>query len=351
MKILHLPTPVGGNAIGLSNAERKIGLDSKTFYVFSNKFNYPSDFSIANDRKFIKLFKILFFIIFKINQFDVLHFNFGSTLINYPKLGIHNIDLFLYKNRRIFVTYNGDDARLQYNHPIGWELLALEDKISIHKNELTTKTLQRRVNGFSKIAEHHFALNPDLIKYLPSNTTFLPYTISNWEEITYCPPNLNNPKTIIVHAPTNRLIKGSNVIIPILEKLKESYPDKFDYILVEGMTSEQAREEYLKADLIIDQLIVGWYGAFAAEAMKMGKPVMVYIHMEDLVHIPSEMADDLLDSIINVNFYNLHDKLIEIIQDKTMLKYYSDNGLEYVNKWHHPRYVAQIVKGYYNVKS
>jgi len=351
MKILHLPTPVGGNAIVLSKAERRIGLDSKTFYATKNKFNYSSDFSIAGDLKFIKIIKIMYFIIFKIHLYEILHFNFGSTLMNYPKLGLHNIDLFLYKNKRVFVTYNGSDARQHYNQPIGWDKVSTEDKSTLQKNDIEIRTIQKRIINFSKIAIHNFALNPDLIKFLPSNTTFLPYTISNWEGINFCPPNFNSSKTIIVHAPTNRAIKGSNLVIPILERLKKLYPYNIDYIIVEGLSSEQAMKEYLKADLIIDQLIIGWYGAFAAEAMKMGKPVMVYIHSEDLIHIPSEMAKDLLNSIINVNLINLQDKLLEIIHDKTILKNYSDNGFIYVNKWHHPEYVAQIVKEYYYAHS
>lgn len=351
MKILHLPNPVSGNAYGLSKAERSIGLDSKTFYTSKNPFQVPGDFSISDDKLIIKFIKIFIFILFRINQYDVLHFNMGSTLVNYPKLKFNNLDLFLYKKKTVFVTYNGDDARQQYNQPIGWEIVSSEDKLLLLKNRRTTDLIESRIFKFSKIVQHNFALNPDLIKHLPPNTTFLPYTISNWDEIKYYPPNFNSSKVLIIHAPTSRVIKGSNIILPILEELKSKFPGQIDYILVEGLTIEQAMKEYVKADLVIDQLIVGWYGAFAVEAMKMGKPVMVYIHLDDLVHIPKDMAIDLLNSVINVNLLNLQNKIIEIIKDKTLLRHYSDNGLNYVNKWHNPKYVAQIVKEHYEVLS
>ena len=47
--------------------------------------------------------------------------------------------------------------------------------------------------------------------------------------------------------------------------------------LVEGVPHEQARKRYAKADIIIDQLLVGWHGVFALEAMALGKPVITYL--------------------------------------------------------------------------
>ena len=44
---------------------------------------------------------------------------------------------------------------------------------------------------------------------------------------------------------------------------------------------------------MIDQVLAGWYGGFAVEAMAMGKPVACYIRDEDLAVIPTGMRRQL----------------------------------------------------------
>lgn len=85
----------------------------------------------------------------------------------------------------------------------------------------------------------------------------------------------------------------------LIENLKTRY--NVEMILVENMPNKEALEFYKQGDLVIDQVLAGWYGGFAVEAMKMGKPVGVYIREEDLQFIPEEMAKDLRETVININ--------------------------------------------------
>ena len=39
----------------------------------------------------------------------------------------------------------------------------------------------------------------------------------------------------------------------------------------------KALKIYEEADIVIDQVLIGWYGGFGVEVMKMGKPLAVYI--------------------------------------------------------------------------
>ena len=43
------------------------------------------------------------------------------------------------------------------------------------------------------------------------------------------------------------------------------------------MKINEALKKYKQADVIIDQVRVGWYGAFAVEAIKMGIPVFPFL--------------------------------------------------------------------------
>ena len=48
------------------------------------------------------------------SQFDVFHFNYGSTLIDFRSRGIHHWDLPFYPKAKMVFTYNGCDARQKY---------------------------------------------------------------------------------------------------------------------------------------------------------------------------------------------------------------------------------------------
>ena len=113
------------------------------------------------------------------------------------------------------------------------------------------------------------------------------------------------------------------------------------------MSYKEALNKYKKADLFIDQVLIGWYGGVSVELMKMGKAVAVYIRKEDLKFIPNEMSKDLLNSIINVNPFNIESELEKYILDLKKLKYKSELGYDYVNKWHNPDYIYKLISATY----
>src|SRR5262249_38314037 len=63
----------------------------------------------------------------------------------------------------------------------------------------------------------------------------------------------------------------------------------FEYVPIRSVSHEDAMKLYRSADLVIDQLLAGWYGGIAVETMAMGKPVACYIPDEDLYVLPPEM--------------------------------------------------------------
>ena len=88
-----------------------------------------------------------------------------------------------------------------------------------------------------------------------------------------------------------------------VEDLKrEGYEIELD--LVRNLPHQEALKHYRQADIVVDQLLVGWYGVFAIECMALGKPVCVYIQREPEVptcrplchwsqHHPSNLKEDL----------------------------------------------------------
>jgi hypothetical protein len=351
VRVLHLPTHVGGMPWGLAQGERRLGLESKVLTTSSHWLDYPSDISLHWERKgplgrLLSSFRT--FLKYR-NKFDVFHFNFGSTLIDFHRYGAYHWDLPFYpKNKKIIFTYNGCDARQKHKTVQRVSIAPCHEEEcygGICNNGRRDRMREKRIGIASKYAHHLFAVNPDLLYFLPEGiSSFLPYSLGNWYEIHPVPYRIGGVIKI-VHSATDRTAKGSNYILQALENLKKRYP--IEICFVEQTPNKKALEIYQDNDLVIDQILAGWYGGFAVECMKMGKPVGVFIREEDLQFIPEQMAKDLKDVIINIDPFNIEDRLEEYFQNPHLLYAKSEAALEYVHKWHDPIYVAGITKSVY----
>lgn len=350
MKVLHLPTSVGGGSWGLAQGEKEIGLYSKVLIDYENWLDYPYDFSMELQKR-SKVGQVVKKIetFFKVRSaYDIFHFNFGSSLIDIQKYGIHLIDLPFYRGKKI-MTYNGCDARQKYPTINRVSFAPCYDEkcySGMCNSGLMDIRRQKRIQQVSKNVDHIFALNPDLMYFLPPDkTTFLPYAIAGWKEIITQKYAID-AKIKIVHSPTNRAAKGSSYILAALENLQRKYPN-IEVEIIEHLPYAQALKKYQEAHIVIDQVLIGWYGGFGVEVMKMGKPLAVFIRDEDLKFIPAKMAKDLKESIININPFNIEETLEKYIQNTDLLCEKSKSAVEYVHKWHDPVNVATITKQVY----
>jgi len=363
MRVLHLPTSVGGNSWGLSQGERRIGLTSRVLTVGRNYLQYPTDDLIILPQSEgllgkAKSFLTLLNTFLKIRKnYDVYHFNFGSSLLDFPRYGIYALDLPFYPaNARLFVTYNGCDARQKYPTMRRTALAACHNPLcygGMCNSGKLDKVRRKKIAKFAKYVDHIFAVNPDLLWFLPSEkSSFLPYTVANWFDEADIKPTFDftRRKLRVVHAPTNRVAKGSHLILSSLQKIKESFPNDIDIILIEGKSHAESLAIYRESDLIVDQVLVGWYGGLAVEVMRMGKPVAVYIREEDLHFIPADMRKDLNDAFIRIQPNTIDEVLAQFISNRKALQEKAENAYEYVHTWHDPIKVALQVREYYEGK-
>jgi len=136
---------------------------------------------------------------------------------------------------------------------------------------------------------------------------------------------------IIVHAPSRRDVKGTRFILKAVNELRsEGY--NFEFRLVEKVSRDKALKLIKEADVVIDQLIIGWYGMVTIEAMSAGKPVICYI------------SQDLLEKykppIIPADKHTIKRTLKDVLDRKYNLKEIGIKAREYYNKVHSPRKVC-----------
>jgi len=351
MKILHLPTSVGGNAYGLSRGERALGHRSDVLVTENTYLNYPADYLLFSTPAKNRLHgwmrhaqRLQTFLAVR-KAYDIFHFNYGESLLHFRRLGLPLVELPYYpRGTKCIFTFNGCDARLQYPSMARNPFSPCHDPGCCNGYCLSGKEdsfRQKLIARVDQYAHAIFALNPDLLYFLPERARFLPYTMAGWNDIQTLPLRGDSSRIRIAHAPTNRIVKGSAVVFAAMDALQKEYGDRVEFVLIEGVSNKEALRLYASADLVVDQLRVGWYGGLAVECMKMGRPVAVYIRDEDLVYIPPAMAEQLKEAVINVTETSLLDSLRCVVENPHILKTIAEAGKEYACTWHDPVAVAR----------
>ncbi|MFQ5450097.1 MAG: glycosyltransferase [Nitrospinaceae bacterium] len=350
MKVLHLPTAVGGNAFGLARAETELGLESRVLIAEPLQYGQKGDISLnlENGQPLtVKLYKLAKAFLECRSRYDVFHFNYGLSLINFPRYGFVQVELPFYPKRaRLFVTYNGCDARQKFPTMQRTSVAACHQEWCYGGMCNSGERDRLRQKGIAKMArhvEHIWALNPDLLRFLPpGKSSFLPYTIAEWANLPHRPTDADKKTLKIVHAPTDRAAKGTGFIVEALEKLAAKYPGAVEVRMAENLGHRRLLEVLGEADLVVDQILIGWYGALAVEAMKMGKPVIARIARDDLQFLPPAMAGQVLEGVIDADPATLFDVLARCLEDRAFLRRKSLAGRDYVHHWHDPATVARI---------
>lgn len=113
-----------------------------------------------------------------------------------------------------------------------------------------------------------FALDPETWK--PDLSVPDKYDMPRSERTVRVYHGVGNYKTRTVDG---RNVKGTGVIIDAIERLRAEGID-IELAFVESVPSQDNRYVQVQADIIVDQLNYGRYGALAREGMMLGKPVV-----------------------------------------------------------------------------
>lgn len=317
IRVLHGTMEIANQAYTLCSGLKSLDVEAKTLNYYPSYLGYQADYiyNIGNDSNKIKK-DTAEIVQNSIPNYDIFHFHFGTTLT------MDNSDLPILNNlgKQMFMHHWGSDVRLYSKASKLSKYVRVKDS----KEEL----IKRRLSYLSLYIEDCIVCDCELYEYVKDfykNVHIIPLAVDleNYKNQT---EGYNNLKPVIVHAPTSPAIKGTDYILRAIEELK-LYHD-FEFILVENMPHEKAKQIYKKADLIIDQLLIGAYGVFAIEAMAMNKPVVTWISdfMKD--KYPKDLP------IISANPENIKQKIEVLLKDKEMRSELGSKGRKYVEKYH-----------------
>jgi glycosyltransferase involved in cell wall biosynthesis len=348
MRVLHCPTDTGGNPWGLSRAERGLGVESDVAIYRSSLYDYPADINF-NFKKILspkRERKRRSFLRYAIGEYDVFHYNFAQSLLDYPYFLLNHLELPVLKKagKKIFFTFQGCDTRLRSHCRKNFSISSCR-QCGVG-NCLPDFIKKKRIQKISRFADKIYALNPDIIYNCPK-AEFLPYASVDPKEWVPDSKEKKETKTLnILHFPTNRAIKGTKYIINAVNRLKKE-GHSLEMTLVEKVPHSALKKVYQgkEIDVVVDQLLIGWYGAVAVEAMACGIPVVCYIRERDLGFIPQQMKEDL--PIINAQPSTIYRVLKDITEKRSMLSTLSKRSRAYAEKWHDPvRIAGKVIKDY-----
>ncbi len=83
----------------------------------------------------------------------------------------------------------------------------------------------------------------------------------------------------IVHAPNHRALKGTAHILRAVEELRAEGV-AIELSILEGLPNHEVHARIKASDVVVDQLVIGWYAMFALEGMAQGKPVVCRIRKD-----------------------------------------------------------------------
>ena len=296
------------------------------------------------------IFKNLMKIAPQLKDYDVVQ------LINEDAFGIYPLDekrffeKIFAQNPVVFLSACGEDTHvIQYykEKKMRYSILTPFEEIPGLENEAAysykyLKPAYRQLHDF--VVEKVKAIIPSDLDYA------IPY--KNVDKATSLIPNPVNVdkiefKPLIIHDKINIFFginrysfykKGSHIVLRVLEKIQEKYPEKVKVIYAENLPYAEYIQLYNDAHILIDQLYSYDQGFNALEAMAAGKCVITGAEKEfyEYYNLDKQVAINSLPDETD-----LYDKLSYLIEHPDTIIETGRNARDFIEAHHHYVQVAQ----------
>ncbi|MHB8642335.1 MAG: glycosyltransferase family 4 protein [Gaiellaceae bacterium] len=292
LRIVHCPVNIAGIPWENVQALRRKGVDA-TLVVFNRGELHPeADWSLERRGGFARQQAAQWRALARLlPRTDVFHFYFGLTLV--PKSMQFPL-LHAFRKKSVF-HFLGSDIRGKSPAEL----------------------------AYGKRADAQVVGSFDALRWVPEAEMIPPGL--DLRPFTPVPPS-DRERPIVVHAPSDRAKKGTEFVIAACAQL----PVELD--IVEGVPHDEARERYVRADIVVDQLYAGWHGVFALEAMALGKPVVTYLK-PDVVE-QAERAFGTKVPIVSATKDTLVDALRPLIESPALRRELGTASRAYVEEVH-----------------
>ncbi|RIX52343.1 hypothetical protein D3P08_12725 [Paenibacillus nanensis] len=333
MKVLHLPYNPAGQMSSQALALRKAGIEASFCSYGSNVFKYPTDIRspIANQSTATgQKNAIRAFMTDAMERYDIFHFHGALTFSNSYQYS----DLPLLADRKKIMNFWGSEVRR----------LSIAKRSNPYNRVKHTDeaAIVKRLKLLSKHFQHVIVPDYEIYEYVKDffpNIHTVRYVVDH-ERIAPVYPDPAKPRPLVVHAPSDPYLKGTEFVLRAVENLHSKID--FDFEFIQKMPHEKALRRYAQADIIVDQLCIGVYSILSIESMLMGKPVITYIRPDLQEHYPSDLP------IVSASPDTIESTLQDLLLNPERRRELGMKGREYAMKYHAPEVIAQRLIDVYN---
>jgi hypothetical protein len=150
--------------------------------------------------------------------------------------------------------------------------------------------------------------------------------ISFWQNL----PPVKHNKIVIAHSTNHRSHKGTRFILDIVQKLQKKLPIRL--LLIEKKTIRECQKIYPQGDIFVPDVITGWHGFTAIEAMAIGRPVITYLR-PDIMKFHAYYAQGKIPAI-SANPETLAKAITRLVKNPQLRKELGERGRSYAEKFH-----------------
>ncbi len=226
-----------------------------------------------------------------LENFDVVHYDGGLDFFRDARIATR----WKKKGKKIVCHYLGSDLRVRGIDP--------------RMNELSDLNLTNESD--------HLLRHPD-IHYL-----YIPFDASEFHV-----KEQENQRLRIIHSPSNRSTKGTELVLPVMERVQRTR--NVEFLLVESTPHREVIRIKQTCDIAIEQ--VGNYGGTgygrnSLEALAMGIPTVTEMTPDYIAWLPE-------NPFVLATPETLFDRLIELIDNPALRRQKGLAGRSWVEKYH-----------------
>ncbi|MDP2884918.1 MAG: glycosyltransferase [Ignavibacteria bacterium] len=341
MKVLHVaPLNVAGVPYNMVDMQRRFGADARLVTLHKNVLTFPEDISLnlplprnplanlwrATKRATIQqsgrddssshslpllhgptnIFEATYFRFddlrrqrtvqeaiaeYSLDEYEIIHYDGGLDFFRDARVAKR----WKQEGKKIVCHYMGSDLRVRGIDPV--------------------------MNGLSDLnltnESDHLLRHPDIhYVYIPFDVS--PYSVRLQE----------NERIRIVHSPTNRSMKGTELILPVIEAVKKVR--HIDFVIIENKPHEEVIRMKETCDLAIEQ--VGnfggtGYGRNSLETLALGIPTITEMTPDYVAWLPE-------NPFVLATPKTLFKRLLELIDNPSLRSEASARGRQWVEKYH-----------------
>lgn len=204
--------------------------------------------------------------------------------------------------------------------------------------EWTTRVraiVQSNAAALARLGVPVLVSTPDLLLDVPT-ATWLPVVVDveGWSGTR---PVLADAVPRVLHAPSRSVppIKGTELVEPALRSLHDE--GLIEYVSAENLPHARMRELVSSVDVVVDQVVSGYYGVAAVEGMANGRLVVGYVADD----VRALVADPV--PVVDVHDGDVAATIREVLADRGRFAALAATGPIFARRWHDGQVSADVL--------